>query len=182
MYLANGQDPEHGEGYGMLWCVDITGKGDVSAELGEIGQPGKPNPNSKVVWQFDKFDLHHDGKFQRAEHMNRTISSAAIDPDTHLLFIPDFSGIVHCFDTETGQMYWTHDLESATWSSPLVCDGKVFVTDEDGDVLVFAASRQKRLLAKNEIADARSYCSPIVANGVLYITYRDRLIAVQNPR
>jgi outer membrane protein assembly factor BamB len=24
MYIANGQDPEHGEGRGHLWCVDIT--------------------------------------------------------------------------------------------------------------------------------------------------------------
>ena len=72
MYIANGQDPEHGEGYGHMYCVDITGQGDVSAEIDvdpSAGKPkigeelvapqgqasihkGKPNPNSKVVWHL----------------------------------------------------------------------------------------------------------------------------------
>src|SRR5262245_10130315 len=29
MYIGNGQDPEHGEGTAILWCVDITKTGDV---------------------------------------------------------------------------------------------------------------------------------------------------------
>ena len=28
-YIANGQDPEHGEGPGHMWCIDITKEGDV---------------------------------------------------------------------------------------------------------------------------------------------------------
>ena len=47
--LAVGQDPEHGEGVGHLWRIDATKKGDVSPELGEIGAPGKPNPNSACL-------------------------------------------------------------------------------------------------------------------------------------
>ena len=30
VYVAVGQDPEHGEGPGHLWCIDPTGEGDVS--------------------------------------------------------------------------------------------------------------------------------------------------------
>ena len=66
MYLATGQDPEHGEGWADFWCVDITRTGDVSAEV-ETDPPndnpdaqaknrkrvgphaGKVNPNSAVV-------------------------------------------------------------------------------------------------------------------------------------
>jgi outer membrane protein assembly factor BamB len=33
VYLPVGQDPEHGEGDGHLWCIDPTRRGDVSAEL-----------------------------------------------------------------------------------------------------------------------------------------------------
>jgi outer membrane protein assembly factor BamB len=190
MYIAMGQDPEHGEGYGRLWCVDITGTGDVSAELpadpGRPGPrlgdafrpPGRPNPNSKVIWQYEKFDLNHDGKFDRGEHMNRTLSSAAIDPATNLLFIPDFSGFLHCLDAATGQIYWTHDLESAIWSTPLVCDGKVYVSDEDGEVVIFKTSKEKRVLAKNETG-ATIHSAPIFANGVLFVATREKLLAVR---
>src|SRR5207302_7316393 len=72
LYIANGQDPEHGEGPGQFWCVDITKEGDISfevnvdpaAERPKVGQEliapaqhkGKPNPNSGVIWHFSSID------------------------------------------------------------------------------------------------------------------------------
>lgn len=50
VFVAVGQDPEHGEGIGHLWAVDATGTGDIT--------------KTGVVW-------HHD--------FRRTISTAAID-------------------------------------------------------------------------------------------------------
>ena len=67
----------------------------------------------------------------------------SIDPDTGLLFVGDFSGFVHCLDAETGKLYWTHDMKAHMWGSTLVADGKVYVGDEDGDFVVFAASKGK---------------------------------------
>src|SRR5205807_10253729 len=113
MYIANGQDPEHGEGYGHFYCVDITREGDISKELDvQPEQPkgavanapvdirgearkGKPNPHSGIIWEYEQFDLNHDGKIDRSEHMNRTISTACVTPEG-LCFIPDFSGFLHC--------------------------------------------------------------------------------------
>lgn len=33
VFATCGQDPEHGEGIGFIWCIDPTRRGDVSAEL-----------------------------------------------------------------------------------------------------------------------------------------------------
>jgi len=33
VYVAVGQDPEHGEGEGHLWCIDPTKRGDVSPQI-----------------------------------------------------------------------------------------------------------------------------------------------------
>ncbi len=33
VYVGVGEDPEHGEGVGHLWCIDPTKRGDVSPEL-----------------------------------------------------------------------------------------------------------------------------------------------------
>ena len=33
VYLAVGQDPEHDQGIGHLWCIDPTKRGDVSSQL-----------------------------------------------------------------------------------------------------------------------------------------------------
>ena len=193
MYIANGQDPEHGEGRGHLWCVDITRSGDISAELDDRPKPnvgeelmvdqsvmrpaGKPNPNSGVIWHFEKADLNGDGKIQSRERMNRTISSVAIDPEKGLAFAPDFSGFVHCLDAKTGQHYWTHDMEAAIWGSPLIADGKVYVCDEDGEVTIFQSDKELKVIASHNSGSA-VYCSPVLANGTLYIMNRGFLYAI----
>ena len=83
VYIANGQDPEHGEGVGHFYAIDATKRGDIT----ETGR----------VFHFDK--------------IRRSISTAAIADG--LIYIPDFSGFFHCLDAKTGQEYWVHDLTSA---------------------------------------------------------------------
>ena len=199
MYIASGQDPEHGEGFGHLYCVDITKEGDISKELevdesrpaGIVGngpvdirgeaRKGKPNPNSGIVWEYETFDLNHDGKIERSEHMNRTISTCLISP-AGLCFAPDFSGFLHCLDAKTGQVLWTFDMESSVWGSPLWADGKVYLTDEDGDVRIFADSREMKKLSPDDDhlnLGSNSYCSPVFANGILYLSDRDTLYAIK---
>jgi outer membrane protein assembly factor BamB len=199
-YIANGQDPEHGEGPGHLWCIDITGEGDVSMEItaedpnapqpkpGEellgpagsgafLAKKGKPNPNSKVVWHFDrKPDVK--GTPKAKDRMNRTMSSVTVY--NGLVFAPDFSGYVHCFDAKTGQRYWAHDMEGAMWGSPMVADGKVYICDEDGDVAIIPAIKEydENAIITNNMGEVASYCSPVFANGTLYIMTREKLFAI----
>src|SRR5213079_1742856 len=80
---------------------------------------GKPNPNSAVVWDFQGKDFNGDKKIESKERMNRGLSSVAVADG--LVFAPDFSGYLHCFDAKTGEHYWTHDTESAIWGSPMIC-------------------------------------------------------------
>ena len=99
-----------------------------------------------------------------------------------LCFVPDFSGFLHCFDADTGKVWWTYDMESAMWGSPLAADGKIYVTDEAGDVRIFAISKTMKKLSPEDdhlnLGEA-SYCSPVFANGVLFLTDRDKLFAVK---
>jgi outer membrane protein assembly factor BamB len=198
MYLANGQDPEHGEGPGMLWCVDITKTGDVSLELDDRPKPkpgdelvqaagmkaGKPNPNSAVVWSFQKLDPKDNRPIEKigvSKRMNRSISSVCIDVERGVAFAPDFSGMVHCLDVKTGQHYWTFDMEAAIWGSPLLADGKVYVCDESGDVTIFESSKTLKEIATHNSGSA-AYCSPVLANGALYVTNREFLYAITNKK
>ncbi len=135
----------------------------------------------KGGYQVVAVDLNHDGKIDRSEHMNRTISTCLVTPNG-LCFAPDFSGFLHCLDAKTGQVYWTFDMESAMWGSPLYADGKVFVTDEDGDVRIFADDKEMKKLSPADDhlnLGSASYCSPVLVDGVLYVTTRDRLFAIK---
>ncbi len=171
--LAVGQDPEHGEGVGHLWRVDATKKGDVSAELGEIGEPGKPNPNSAVIWHYGGVDEEGDEIFRR------TMSTVAVADGR--VFAADLSGYVHCIDLKTGKRKWIHDMLSGVWGSPLVVDGKVFIGNEDGKLTVIdAKADEPKVLGEFDTVKFSSiYSTPTFANGNMYLSDRARLYAVK---
>jgi outer membrane protein assembly factor BamB len=147
VYLANGQDPEHGEGVGHMYCIDATKRGDIT--------------RTGLVWHYDK--------------IRRSISTAAIHDG--LVYQADFSGFLHCLDAKTGQVYWTHDMFAAVWGSPLVVDGKVYLGDEDGDVIIMQEGKQKKVIAEINMGSS-VYSTPVPANGALFISSRNQLFAL----
>jgi outer membrane protein assembly factor BamB len=149
VYQANGQDPEHGEGVGHLYAIDATKRGDIT-------QSGK-------LWQYDK--------------IRRSISTGAVY--NGLLFYADFSGFLHCLDAKTGKPYWVHDMLAAIWGSPMVIDGKVYLGDEDGDVIVMEAAKMEKVIATMNMGSS-VYSTPVPANGTLFIVNRNQLIALAN--
>jgi len=147
VYIANGQDPEHGEGVGHFYAIDAIKRGDIT----ESGR----------IWHFDK--------------IRRSISTAAVADG--LVFIADFSGFLHCLDAKTGTEYWNHDVFAAVWASPIVIDGKVYLGDEDGDVVVLQASKEKKVIAEMNMGSA-VYATPVPAHGVLFLNNRNQLYAL----
>ena len=219
VYVVMGQDPEHGEGAGHLWCIDPTKRGDVSPELAmkiegdervaiqhrryqavtkEDGEIAVANLTSAVVWHYDRVDHNGDGQFSFEEEFHRGLGSVAIKND--LLFVTDFSGIVHCLNAKTGQVHWTCDLLAASWGSPLIVADHVYIGDEDGDIAVFPLSADITEAAALADADIEPggirsfvyhsvepnmgnsvYSTPVVANNVLYIANKSHLFAIAEP-
>lgn len=147
VYIANGQDPEHGEGVGHLYCIDATKRGDIT----ESGR----------IWHYEK--------------IRRSISTGAIHDG--ILYYADFSGFLHALNVDTGEPYWVHDMLAAVWGSPYVVDGKVYLGDEDGDVVVLKAGKTKEVVAEMNMGSS-VYSTPVVANGAMFIMNRNQLYAI----
>jgi outer membrane protein assembly factor BamB len=147
VYIANGQDPEHGEGKGHFYAIDATKRGDIT--------------KSGLLWHF--------------EDIRRSISTAAVADG--LVYIADFSGYLHCLDAKTGKELWQHDMLAAVWGSPFVADGKVYLGDEDGDVVVMAHGKAKKLIAEMNMGSA-VYGTVVPAGGNLYLNNRSQLFAL----
>jgi outer membrane protein assembly factor BamB len=141
----------------------------------------KPNPNSAVVWQYEKFDANNDGRIRSSERMNRSISTVTIDADKGVAYAPDFSGFLHALDARTGKPLWTYDMEAAVWGSAMLADGKLYLCDEDGDVAIFESGRELKEIATHNLGSP-AYCSPVFANGVLYLMNREHLYAIEQGR
>jgi outer membrane protein assembly factor BamB len=124
IYIANGQDPEHGEGIGHLYAIDGTKRGDIT----KTGQ----------LWHYSD--------------IRRSISTGALY--NGILFYSDFSGFLHAVDAKSGKQLWKHDMFAAIWGSPMVIDGKVYLGDEDGDVAVLEAAPKMKLIAENNMGSS----------------------------
>ena len=151
VFIANGQDPEHSEGAGHLYAIDATKRGDIT----DAGR----------VWHYEK--------------IRRSISTAAIY--NGLLFDADITGFLHCLDVNTGKPYWTHDMLSTIWGSPMVIDGKVYLGDEDGDVVVLEASKEKKFIGQMNMGNS-VYATAVPANGTLSIMNRNQLWALSESK
>ena len=66
---------------------------------------------------------------------------------------------------------------AAVWGSPMVIDGKVYLGDEDGDVVVLEASKEKKLISEMNMGSS-VYMTPVPAHGTLFIGNRNQLFAL----
>jgi hypothetical protein len=151
VYVATGQDPDHGTTQpAFLHCIDATGAGDITA--------------SGKIWSYE---------------MRRSLSTVSIADG--LLYIADEAGHVRCLDADTGRVYWVHKFGGTTeqiWGSTLVADGKVFVGTRSGRLCVLRHGKQLEVLAENVLGGS-CLTTPTAANGVLYVPASARLYAVR---
>jgi outer membrane protein assembly factor BamB len=177
IYIANGQDPEHGEGVGHLYCLNPTMRGDISMELEAAPGKGRPNPKSGLIWHYGgTVPRELEDKLKRTVLFNRTPCTCVVHDG--LVYVADVSGNFHCLDARTGKHYWEHDLGVEVRGSACWVDGTVYQGTEDGDVWIFSHGREKKQPRKIDMDDVIS-TSPIFANGVLYIATHQKLYALE---
>lgn len=176
VYINTGQDPEHGDGVGHLWCIDpAKAKGKVGADLSPVNDNFNPkdpvNKDSGLVWHVGGADAQGELLWRRS------LSTAAIKDG--LLYICNLPGFICCFDARTGEKFWEHDSLTNIWGSCYVADGKVYVGTEEGDLLVFAEGKEKKLLGKYDMK-APVLSTAVASNGVLYVMTKSKLYALKN--
>lgn len=170
LYIGVGQDPEHDKGVGHLWCIDIAKEPTNDArDLSPVGDnfdaKAPANKNSGLVWHYG--GPATDENYERNYLFGRTMSTCAIHEG--LLYASEYDGVVHCIDARTGQQHWEHDMKADCWSSPYWVDGRVYIGNEAGKLLVFAHGKEKKLLGEIDMK-GKVRATPIAVNGVLYVT------------
>ena len=179
--VVTGHDPASGK---ELWRFKgLNPKNDpyfriVASPLvvgGIVIAPSRQNPvvgikpggrgditRTHLAWQFDR---------------GPDVPSPATD-GTRLFLVTD-NGVVYALDLKTGAVVWGPErLESGTYSaSPVVADGRVYVTNEEGFTSVFAAGPKFELLAENPLSDY-TLSSPAISEGQIFIRTAEHLVAI----
>ncbi len=148
LYVAGGGDIWWGKNEAWLKCIDPKKTGDITT--------------NGLVWSYPL--------------QKHVLSTPAVFDG--LVFIADCGRTFHCVDAQSGKACWTHEIEGEAWASPLVADGKVYLGTRRGIFYIFAASRQKNLLAAVDLGSPIS-STATAANGVLFIATMSQLHAVE---
>jgi len=99
--------------------------------------------------------------------------------DGRYFYVVNDRGIMWCLDAKTGaEIYAQQRIKPGTYSgSPVLADGKIYVTNEDGITTVVKAGPAFEVLAENALND---YClsSPAISDGQIFIRTAQNLYCI----
>ena len=103
--------------------------------------------------------------------------------DGKYYYVVNDKGIMYCFNARTGEeVYGGQRLRPAIYSaSPVLADGKIYITDEEGVTSVIKAGPEFELLAENE-TDEYTLSSIAVSDGQLFLRTEGHLYAIGKRR
>lgn len=90
-------------------------------------------------------------------------------------------GVLTCVDVATGKEVWSGQVEKHRLNfsaSPVLADGKIYLTREDGKTFVLAQGNEFKLLATNDLDETQTVATPVFLDGKILIRTDTRLFCI----
>ncbi|HXV63465.1 MAG TPA: PQQ-binding-like beta-propeller repeat protein, partial [Vicinamibacteria bacterium] len=102
--------------------------------------------------------------------------------DGKYLYIVNDRGILFSLDAKTGETIWGPErIASGIYSaSPVLADGKIYATSEDGITTVVKAGPAFEVLAENNL-ESYTLSSPAISRGQIFLRTEDYLYCIGEP-
>lgn len=90
------------------------------------------------------------------------------------------NGTLTCLDAKTGAViYGPEDTGiGRTWASPIIADGKIYLTGQTGETAVIHAGPTYKLIGKNALDGSYTLCTPAFVDGEIIIRTGTHLYCV----
>ena len=101
-----------------------------------------------------------------------------------LVYVLNNNGIFDAYEAATGKEVYRQrlpDVGSGFSASPVAADGLIYLTSEDGDVLVVRAGREFAHVATNKVGELLM-ATPALSEGVMYVRSVSSLFAIGSHR
>jgi outer membrane protein assembly factor BamB len=129
-----------------LIAVDPNGQGDVTA--------------SHIKWEYKK-------------HPPNTPTPLAIGEE---LYNVSDSGMMSCLDAKTGTVHWEERLKGRGFSSsPVLLNGKIYVTSEDGVGSVVTPNKKELEVEDGGEMKEKTFATFVPGDGALYLRTESKL-------
>jgi outer membrane protein assembly factor BamB len=154
--VASGRAPER-----PIFVVRPGAKGDITPPEGK-------DKSESVVWS----------RTGRGSYMPTPLVYQG------LLYVLSNNGVLDAYDLRTGEEVYRQRLPtvgSGFSASPVAADGKLYLSNEDGEVLVVAAGRKFEHLSTNSMGELLM-ATPALSDGRMYVRSSKSLFAVGRKR
>jgi outer membrane protein assembly factor BamB len=97
-----------------------------------------------------------------------------------ILYVLNNNGVFDAYQLETGEEVYRQRLEpvgSGFSASPVAADGRIYLTSEDGDIIVVAAGREFKKLGTFSMGEL-VMATPALSEGVMYVRGVSTLFAI----
>jgi outer membrane protein assembly factor BamB len=150
--IASGRAPER-----PIFVVKAGARGDLTLPEGK-------SSSDSVVWS----------RSGRGSYMPTPLVYDGI------LYVLANNGLLDAYDLQTGAEIYRQRLPlvgSGFSASPVAADGKIYLSNEDGDMLVIAAGRNYAHLGTNSMGELLM-ATPALSEGVMYVRSAQSLFAI----
>ncbi|MEZ6048260.1 MAG: PQQ-binding-like beta-propeller repeat protein [Planctomycetaceae bacterium] len=97
------------------------------------------------------------------------------------LYLFSDKGIASCVNALTGEEYWKKRIPGQYSSSPIYADGKIYIPNETGLVIVLEEGRTYKKVAFNGMKE-RVFASPLPLDGALIIRGEEHLFRIEEAK
>ena len=169
---VTGHDPESGDENWRAWGLNPTDDGfyriiaSPMVHNGVVYAPTRVRPFLAVRGggRGDVSKTHIAWTFDNGPDVPSPVT------DGKLLYLPTDKGIMWVLDAATGkQVYGGKRIRPATYSSsPVVADGKLYISNEEGTTVVLKTGPEFEVLAENHLGEYM-LSSPAVSDGQIFL-------------
>ena len=150
--VASGRAPER-----PIFVVRAGARGDLTLS-------GRNTSSEAIVWS----------RTRRGSYMPTPLIYDG------LLYVLGNNGIFDAYDLRTGEEVYRQRLEhlgSGFSASPVAADGKIYLSGEDGEMLVLEAGPEPTHIATNSMGELLM-ATPALSDGVMYVRSSQSLFAI----
>ena len=176
-------DPATGK---VIWETSGLGSNVIPAPVTHNGfvyvMSGHREPNLLAIRLGREGNLTGTDAIAWTNQRANSYSASPVLYDKKLYFVTD-NGTISCLDAITGQPYYQqHRLPKpyTLKASPVGANGRLYVSTEDGDVVVIRMGEKYEALATNTLADQMFIATPAIAGGSIYLRGQNTLFCIRN--
>ncbi|HYO83954.1 MAG TPA: PQQ-binding-like beta-propeller repeat protein [Bryobacteraceae bacterium] len=175
-------DVRNGE---LIWECSGLGLNTIPAPVTANGivyvMSGFRNPNLLAIKLGRKGDLTGTDAVLWTTNRGTSYTPSPVLHEGKLYMLTD-SGMLSCLDAATGKPFYERVRLPKPYNfkaSPVAVNGRLYLSSEDGDVIVVGMGEKFEVLKTNTLADQSFIATPAVVNGDMYLRSTSQLFCIR---